>query len=387
MYLNKCLHKLNIMIPYGKQTIEQRDIDAVLQVLNENEMLTTGKYVPEFEKNVCEYVGCNYALAVNSGTAALHLATFAANIQENDEVIVPAISFVASANCVLYQMGNPVFCDIDPDTLCIDVNKIESLITPRTKAIIFVDMCGQPCDFDEIKKIADKYNLITIHDAAHSIGAVYKDKKVGSYADITCFSFHPVKNITTCEGGMMVTNNQQYYKRGLQFRTHGISRDFKEREKTNSHYYEMQCLGFNYRIPDVLCALGIEQLKRLDTFVKRRNEIANKYNELLKSHKDYIVPLKNNYYSAYHIYVVKFNIEKIGKSRDELFRMLKENGIGVNVHYMPIYLHPYYQELGYEKGLCPNAEKVYEQIITLPMFPLLSNDQIEEVYNKLKLII
>lgn len=373
------------MIPYGKQTIEPRDIDAVLQVLNENELLTTGKYVPEFEKKVCEYVGVNYGLAVNSGTAALHLATFAAGIGDDDEVIVPAISFVASANCVLYQRAKPVFCDIDPDTLCIDTTKIELLITPKTKAIVFVDMCGQPCQFDQIKQIANKYNLITIQDAAHSIGAVYNGQKVGSYADITCFSFHPVKNITTCEGGMMVTNNEEYYKKASAFRTHGISRDFKLREKQNSHYYEMQLLGFNYRIPDVLCALGIEQLKRLDEFVKRRNEIAKIYDGEFNPN-DKITPItcKSNCLSTHHIYVIKLNLEKIGKSRDEIFKELKSNGIGVNVHYMPIYLHPYYESLGYSKGLCPQAEKVYEQIITLPIYPLLTNDQVTKVIKSIK---
>lgn len=371
------------MIPYGKQTINNFDIQAVIKVLEENEMLTTGKYVPEFENKICEYVGCKYGLAVNSGTAALHLATFAINITDDDEVIVPAISFVASANCVLYQRGKPIFCDIDPNTLCIDIIKIESLITKKTKAIIFVDMCGQPCNFDEINIIAKKYNLVTIHDAAHSIGAKYKDKKVGSYADITCFSFHPVKNITTCEGGMMVTNNDLYYNRAKAFRTHGISRDFKEREKMNSHYYEMQYLGFNYRIPDLLCALGIEQLKRLDEFIERRNEIAIKYNNLLKSYSDYIMPLSNNYYSAYHIYVVKLNLKKINNNRDEVFKLLKENGIGVNVHYMPIYLHPYYKNLGYKLGLCPESEKIYEQIITLPIYPLLTDREIDIICNKI----
>jgi UDP-4-amino-4,6-dideoxy-N-acetyl-beta-L-altrosamine transaminase len=375
------------MIPYGKQTIDSNDIDAVLKVLEENEMLTTGKYVSEFENKICEYVGCKYALAVNSGTAALHLATFAINIKDDDEVIVPAISFVASANCVLYQRGKPIFCDIDPNTLCIDITKIESLITNKTKAIIFVDMCGQPCNFDEINIIAKKYNLVTIHDAAHSIGAKYKDKKVGSYADITCFSFHPVKNITTCEGGMMVTNNDLYYNRAKAFRTHGISRDFKEREKMNSHYYEMQYLGFNYRIPDLLCALGIEQLKRLDKFIEKRNYIANKYNELLKPFKTIITPLENNYYSSYHIYIVKINLEKIKLSRDEIFRIMRENSIGVNVHYMPIYLHPYYKKLNYKNVLCPESEKVYEQILTLPIFPLLTDDEIIKCVNTLSKII
>lgn len=375
------------MIPYGKQTIEHNDITAVLKVFEENEMLTTGKYVPLFENKVCEYVGVKYGLAVNSGTAALHLATYALDIKEDDEVIVPAISFVASSNCVLYQRGIPVFCDINPDTLCIEHTKIEELITSKTKAILIVDMCGQPCEYDEIKEIADKYKLKIIHDAAHSIGAVYKGMKVGSYADITCFSFHPVKNITTCEGGMMVTNNEEYFNRAKAFRTHGISRDFKEREKQNSHYYEMQCLGFNYRIPDVLCALGIEQLKRLDVFISRRNEIAKKYNKLLEGLEDKVNPIINKYYSAYHIYVIKFNINKIGKSRDDLFRELKENGVGVNVHYMPIYMHPYYESLGYKKGLCPNAEKVYEQMITLPIFPLLGDEKIEYIINTIKKII
>jgi UDP-4-amino-4,6-dideoxy-N-acetyl-beta-L-altrosamine transaminase len=370
------------MIPYGKQTIEKNDIQAVLKVFEENEMLTTGKYVPEFENKVSEYVGVKYAVAVNSGTAALHLATYALDIKEGDEVIVPAISFVASANCVLYQQGKPVFCDINPDTMCIDINKIEALITEKTKAILFVDMCGQPCNFDEIKEIATKYNLRTIHDAAHSIGAIYKDRKVGSYADITCFSFHPVKNITTCEGGMIVTNNEEYYKRAIAFRTHGISRDFKEREKMNSHYYEMQCLGFNYRIPDVLCALGIEQLKRLDKFVERRNEIANKYNKLFEPYSNLLIPLTNNHYSSYHIYVIKLNLENLNEDRDTIFKELKNNGVGVNVHYMPIYLHPYYQSLGYEKGLCPISEDIYNRIITLPIFPLLKNEEVDIVFKK-----
>lgn len=371
------------MIPYGKQTIDKDDISAVLKVLEENEMLTTGKYVPEFENKVCEYVDAKYGVAVNSGTAALHCATYAINIQEGDEVIVPAISFVASSNCILYQRGTPVFCDINPNTMCIDINKIESLITTKTKAILFVDMCGQPCDFDEIKKIANKYNLLTIHDAAHSIGASYKNRKVGSYADITCFSFHPVKNITTCEGGMIVTNNELFYKRSLALRSHGITRDFKEREKLNSHYYEMQDLGFNYRIPDLLCALGIEQLKKIDIFIERRNEIANQYNKLFKGYDNLLVPLENNcdIYNAYHIYIIKLNLENLKCDRDTIFKELKNNGIGVNVHYMPIYLHPYYQSLGYEKGLCPIAEDIYSRIITLPIYPLLKDEEVNKVFN------
>jgi perosamine synthetase len=371
------------MIPYGKQTLEGDDIEAVLEVLKENTYLTTGPRVSQFEKKVCDYIGCSYGVAVNSGTAALHCATFVAGIQKDDEVIVPAISFVASANCVLYQGGKPVFCDIDPQTLNMDVSKIEGLITEKTKAIIMVDMCGQPCHYDEIRELCNQYNLILIQDAAHSLGGSYKGQKVGSYADITCLSFHPVKNITTCEGGMMVTNNEIYYKKAKGFISHGISRDFKEREKANSHYYEMTSLGFNYRIPDLLCALGISQMDKLDRFIQKRNEIAKKYDHFFEQYKDLVEPLKNHYECAYHIYVVKLNTEKIGKSRDEVFKELKEAGIGVNVHYMPIYLHPYYQELGYQKGLCPESEKVYEQMITLPIFPLLKDEEIEYVCEKI----
>jgi len=288
------------MIAYGKQTIEKDDIEAVLKVLEENTFLTTGPWVSEFEKKMCTYIGCQYGVAVNSGTAALHCATFAAGIQEGDEVIVPAISFVASANCVLYQGGKPVFCDIDPETLNIEVSKIEELITEKTKAIIMVDMCGQPCHYDKIREICNQYNLILIHDAAHSLGGKYKGNKVGSYADITCLSFHPVKNITTCEGGMMVTNNEYYYKRGQSCRSHGICRDFKEREKANSHYYEMNDLGFNYRIPDVLCALGINQMNKLDRFITQRNEIAKKYDLFFEKHKEYNEHLKNYYYNEWY---------------------------------------------------------------------------------------
>ena len=374
------------MIPYGKQTLDEKDKQAVINVLEDNTFLTTGPKVKEFEEKVCNYVGCNYGVAVNSGTAALHCATFAANIQKDDEVIVPAISFVATSNVVLYQKGIPVFCDIDPETLNIDVNKIETLISEKTKAIIMVDMCGQPCHYDEIRKICNKYNLILIQDAAHSLGGSCQGKKVGSYADITCLSFHPVKNITTCEGGMMITNNEKYFKRAKSFRSHGVSRDYVTREKSNSHYYEMNDLGFNYRIPDVLCALGISQMDKLDLFIQKRNKVANYYNNYFKN-SEYILPLKNYYDCAYHIYVIKLKSEKLNKSRDEIFKELKESGIGVNVHYMPIYLHPYYQKLGYKKGLCPNSETVYENMITLPCYPLLKEEELKYICEKLKNII
>ncbi len=374
------------MIPYGKQTIDSSDKKAVMDVLEENTYLTTGPRVPEFEKRVCEYIGCSYGVAVNSGTAALHCATFAAGIGKGDEVIVSAISFVASANCVLYQGGTPVFCDVEHETMNIDVSKIENLITQKTKALIMVDMCGQPCDFDKIRILCDKHKLILIQDAAHSLGGKYKGQKVGSYADITCLSFHPVKNITTCEGGMMVTNNNSFFKKGQACRSHGITKTFIEREKNNSHFYDMVDLGFNYRIPDVLCALGISQLEKIDNFIEKRNRIAEKYNAFFEKHKKFVEPLKCYYDSAYHIYVIKLNLKNLNLTRDEIFKKLKESGIGVNVHYMPIYLHSYYQNLNYKKGLCPNAEDIYNQIITLPVFPLLEDHEIDYVCQQVLLV-
>lgn len=374
------------MIPYGKQTLDSKDKKAVTDVLEENTYLTTGPRVPEFEKRVCEYIGCSYGVAVNSGTAALHCATFAAGIEKGDEVIVSAISFVASANCVLYQGGTPVFCDVEHDTMNIDVSKIENLITKKTKALIMVDMCGQPCDFDKIRKLCDKHKLILIQDAAHSLGGKYKGQKVGSYADITCLSFHPVKNITTCEGGMMVTNNISFFKRGQSCRSHGITKTFIEREKNNSHFYDMVDLGFNYRIPDVLCALGISQLEKIDNFIEKRNRIAKKYDDFFEEHKHFVEPLKCHYDSAYHIYIIKLNLKNLNLTRDEIFKKLKESGIGVNVHYMPIYLHSYYQNLNYKKGLCPNAEEIYNQIITLPIFPLLKDEEVDYICQQVLLV-
>jgi perosamine synthetase len=366
-------------IPYGRQTINSDDIQSVLDVLN-SDFLTCGPLVKQFEDKICNKVNSKYGLAVNSGTAALHLAMYAIDIKSGDEVIVPAISFVASANCVLYEGGKPIFCDIDPDTLLIDINKIETLITSKTKAVIAVDFAGQGVDYIKIRELCDKYKLYFIQDAAHSLGVQYKDgKMIGEVADITTFSFHPVKNITTGEGGMTVTNNEEFYKRMLHFRTHGITRDFRERLTSNTHYYEMVDLGFNYRLPDILCALGISQLEKLDKFIEKRNEIAKIYdNKLDKTKYTYLKQIDNN---AYHLYVIKTSGD-----RDEIFKQLKSAGICVNVHYMPIYLHPYYQKLGYTKGLCPKSEEVYEQIISLPIFPLLKNNELDYVINTMNSI-
>lgn len=380
------------MLNYGKQTIDESDKKAVMDVLNENKYLTTGPKVTEFENKVKEYCNVKYACAVNSGTAALHLAVNALKLKSTDEVIVSCLSFVASSNAILYCGAKPIFCDIDQNTMNIDPYKIESLITKNTKAIIVVDFAGQPCDYHKIIPIVKKYNIVLIEDAAHSFGCQINScptkPKIGSFADITTFSFHPVKNITTCEGGMVVTNNEKYYKCMKAFLTHGITRDYKDREKNASHYYEMVDLGYNYRIPDILCALGISQMDKINTFIKRRQAISKIYNENFKSLSKYISPLIQQFESAYHIYVIKLNLNNLKTDRDTIFKAFKAEGIGVNVHYMPIHLHPYYKnKFNTVAGMMPNAETVYKQIITLPIFPSMTEKDINDVIKCVKKII
>lgn len=377
---------LDKKIQYGKQTIDQSDIDAVLSVMQENKYLTTGPKVTEFENAVKEKINVNYAVAVNSGTAALHLALMALNLQSTDEVIVTTMSFAASANAIVYCGAKPVFCDIQEDTMNIDPSKIESLITTNTKAVIIVDFAGQPCDYHQILPIIRKYNLVLIEDAAHAFGCQIsqcpKSPYIGSFADMTTFSFHPVKPITTCEGGMIVTNNKNYHDSMKRNRTHGISIDYKIREKTGSHYYDMTSLGYNYRIPDMLCALGISQLKKIDVFTQKRRNIAEQYDKSFAKLKKWIVPLTQKYDSTYHIYIIKLNLSRLTKNRDEIFKILQFYGLGVNVHYKPIHLHSFYQtNFNTLKEQFPIAEKVYNQIITLPLFPSMKESNIKDVIN------
>lgn len=368
-------------LAYGRQAIDEDDIEAVMEVLR-GDYLTTGPKVDEFEKNIAQYVGAKYAVAVTNGTAALHIAMLTAGISEGDEVLVSPLTFVASANCILYCGGKPVFVDIEPDTGNIDVNKIEEKITDKTKAIIAVDFAGHPVDIDKILEICKKHNLIFVEDSAHGLGSEYKGKKVGAMADMTMFSFHPVKPITTGEGGVITTNSEEYYKKLKLFRSHGITREQDQliNKEEGLWYYEQQFLGFNYRMPDINCALGISQLKKLDSFINRRREIVKMYNEAFKDIQWIITPTEKEYAkSGHHIYTIKIREDILGLKRKDVFSFLQRNNIGVNVHYLPVYLQPYYINLGYKKGICVNSELFYENIITLPLYPTMENQDINYV--------
>lgn len=367
----------HMYIPYGTQSIDEEDIQAVVKVLRSN-YLTTGPEIQKFEQKVADYVGAKYAVAVSNGTAALHAACFAAGIQSGDEVITTPITFAASANCILYCGGTPIFADIQSDTYNIDPVDIRRKITKRTRAIIPVDFTGQPCELDEIYEIAKEYDLIIIEDAAHALGAEYKDKRVGSLSDMTIFSFHPVKHITTGEGGMITTNNESLYQRLLLFRTHGITRDKELMTRCEGDwYYEQLELGFNYRITDLQCALGISQMNRLDQFVNRRKEIAERYMEAFCDISGVTVPYQaKNCSNSWHLYVIQVENQRY------VFDYLRNENIGVNVHYIPVYRHPYYQKIGYQDVVCKHAEQYYEHAISIPMYPTLTREQQEFVIEK-----
>jgi UDP-4-amino-4,6-dideoxy-N-acetyl-beta-L-altrosamine transaminase len=378
------------LLPYGHQWIDEEDIKAIIEVLR-SDWITQGPKVAEFEKEFAKYVGARYAVAVNSGTAALHAACFAAQIEKGDEVITTPITFAASANCVLYQGGTPVFADIDENTLNIAPVEIKKKITKKTKALIPVDFTGLPVDLEKILQIAKDNNSIIIEDASHALGATYKSSKIGSISDMTIFSFHPVKHITTGEGGMITTNNKEYYERLKLFRTHGIT---KEKDKLLNYdgpwYYEMQELGYNYRLTDLQCALGISQLKKIDRIIQRRREIAQKYKYEFKDIPEIKIPQINPIDSnpVWHIYMIQLNLERLKVSRREIFEALRAENIGVNVHYIPVHLQPYYQKrFGYRRGDFPKAENYYSRVITLPIFPKMSDKDIDNVVKAVKKVI
>jgi len=372
-------------IPYSCQCIDEEDIAAVSDALR-SRLITSGPLVNQFESLFASYVDSTESVAVSSGTAALHAAMQAIDIGPGDEVIVPPITFVATANAVVYQGGTPIFADVDPGTLLIDPVEVEKKITGKTKAVITVDYAGQPCNYDSLKVIAGKYKLILVADACHSLGATYHGVKAGSIADMTVSSFHPVKHLTTGEGGMVSTNNPDYAKKIRVFRNHGISTDFQQREKKCSWCYEMVDLGYNYRITDFQCALGISQLSKSTRRLARRREIAAIYDEAFTGFP-YVKPLSvsNDVLHAYHLYVVRIMDKEPSKKRESVFKHLREKGIGVNVHYLPVHLHPFYKKrFNTGAGLCPVAEQAYEHILSLPMFPELENKEQEYVIKTIK---
>lgn len=361
-------------VPYGRQIIEDRDIEAVVEVLR-SDWLTTGPAVERFESEFATYVGAEHAIAVSNGTAALHLCMLAADIGPGDEVIVSSLTFAASANCARFVGADVVFADVRPDTLNIDPDHVASLVTPRTKAIVAVDFAGVPADLDELMEIATRHGLVLVEDACHAPGATYRGRPIGSIAHLSTFSFHPVKHLTTGEGGMVTTGDPELARRVRRLRNHGIDTDFREREEQGTWAYDMVELGFNYRLPDMSCALGSAQLARQPEWVARRRTLAARYAQLFSHHDGIRLPTEpDDREASWHLYPVRVRGEDVAATRATAFDHLRANGIGVNVHYRPVHLHSYYRRLGYEPGICPVAEREYEGLLSLPMWPGLSSD-------------
>ena len=369
-------------IPYGRQVVEEEDISAVVDVLR-SDWLTTGPLVGEFEAAFASCVGAAHAVAASSGTAALHLCMLAAEIGPADEVIVPALTFAASANCARYVGAKVIFADVRPDTLTIDVAHVASLITPRTKAIVTVDYGGLPSDLDDLLALAQKYGLLLVEDACHAPGAEYRGRKVGSIAHLSAFSFHPVKHLTTGEGGMITTNDAELTERLRRYRNHGIATDHRQRERVGTWRYDMMELGYNYRLNDIQCALGLSQLRRLPLTVERRRVLAGQYEAALRDLRLLRLPSEPaDRKHAWHLYAIRIMGENPGEVRQSVFSAMRQAGIGVNVHYLPVYLHSYYRALGYSAGLCSVAEQAYEGLLSLPMWHgLTDGDQSRVIEN------
>jgi len=384
------------MIPYGKQDINQDDIDAVLSVLN-SDFLTQGPLVPKFEENIANLCNSQYAVAVNSATSALHIACKAIGLTRHDIAWTSPNTFVASSNCVLYCGSKIDFVDIDPITGNMSINKLEEKLIKAEKenmlpkVVIPVHLSGEPCDMEAIGKLSKKYNFRIIEDASHAIGAKHKNTAIGDckYSDIVIFSFHPVKIITTAEGGMACTNSQHLYERMDLFRSHGITRnpEMMDQEPDGPWYYQQIELGFNYRMTEIQAALGISQLNRLTDFIKKRHEIAKIYDEKL-CNIDLKLPFRNaDNYSSLHLYVIRLNLENKKYNHRLIFEQLRDNGIGVNLHYIPVHFHPYYKKLGFKKGMFPEAEKYYQEAISIPMHPNLDIKSIDKVVSALHKLI
>lgn len=376
-------------IGYGHQYIDDADIQAVVDVLK-SDFLTCGPKIEETEKKLCEITGAKYAVLIANGTAALHATMFAAGVGPGDEVITTPITFAASANCALYCGAKPVFADINPDTYNIDPASIEAKITSKTKAVVAVDFTGQAVEVDKIRAICDKHNLIFVEDAAHSLGTKYNGRSVGSLADMTEFSFHPVKTCTAGEGGAVTTNNEELYRRLVLFRTHGITRNQELMDKPieGGWYYQQVDLGYNYRMTDIQAALLSSQLDKLEMFGMRRKELVKRYDEAFSSIPEIIVQKEiSESDTVRHLYILQLNLDLLKCTRREVFEALQAEGVGVNVHYIPVYSFPYYQKLGYRMGECPKAEKLYERIISIPLYYSLTDEEQNKVIQAVKKVI
>jgi perosamine synthetase len=373
------------LLPYGHQTIDENDIQAVVETLR-SDWLTTGPKVAEFEEALASWVGAKFAVGFSSGTAALHAAAFAAGIKAGDEAITSPMTFAATANCILYQGATPVFADISEDTLNLDPEFAAARITSRTKAILPIDYAGHPADLDAILQLADRHGLIVIEDACHALGAEYRGRRLGASAHMTVFSFHPVKHLTTGEGGMVTTDNPDFAETLRRFRNHGISSDARQRQGMGQWHYEMILLGFNYRLTDIACALGIQQLKKLEGNLARRKKIAARYAAALNNLAGVLLPqVRSEAGPAWHLYPVRLKLQQLSAGRAEIFRALRAENIGVNVHYIPVYRHPYYRDrFGYRSEEYPVTESAYERLISLPMFHGMSDQDVEDVITALK---
>ena len=366
-------------LPYGRQSIDEADVQAVVRALR-SERVTTGPLVDEFERRLAERVGAAHAVAVSSGTAALHAAMFAAGVGPGDEVIVPPLTFAATANAVCYLGATPVFADVRRDTLNLDPAAAEAVVTPRTRAIVTVDFAGQPSELEPLRALAASRGLTLIEDAAHALGAHYRGRRVGVHADLVTLSFHPVKHITTGEGGVVLTEDAGLAARMRRFRNHGIDTDADTRATRGDWYYEMLDLGFNYRLTDIQCALGLSQLDKLDGFLARRRALAARYIAALAGVPGVRLPaVAPDVRHAWHLFPVLLDLERLAVDRRAVFVALRAEGIGVNVHYIPVYWHPYYARRGYRRGLCPVAEWAYERLLTLPLFPAMDDRDVDDV--------
>jgi perosamine synthetase len=376
------------LLPYGRQSIGEDDVQAVVEVLR-SDWLTTGPKVGEFEAAFADRVGAKYAVSFSSGTAALHGAACAAGLKPGDEAITTPMTFAATANCVLYQGATPVFADVSADTLNLEPEQVAARMTERTRAVIPVDYAGHPADLDAILKLAAAHGMVVIEDASHALGAEYRGRRTGSVADMTVFSFHPVKHLATGEGGMVTTERADYAQALRRFRNHGISSDARQRQADGQWHYEMVSLGFNYRLTDIACALGLSQLKKLEANLSRRREIAARYEAAFRDVAGVLPPaVRAEVNPAWHLYPIRLNLEKLTAGRAQVFRALRAENIGVNVHYIPVHRHPYYRDrFEYRGGEYPVAEDAYERLISLPMFHGMSDGDVEDVIHGLSKIV